>query len=171
MIRRIRTRLNERTQHEMARFGGGRDIQWSSLFKEQLEYVNEGVEKLIDSLQLVSDEEPHDCLQDAADGVEYIVDFIRDYGAEDLTKRDFAKFDLVTVSTKQERDGRTLCNVKLKATLGNLQERINDYIETGSKSKSTRDLVWYAFTSCRSNRNSGRDNTANFEVDLTMVYR
>lgn len=167
MIRRFN---NPRRFHEMARFGGGSYNSWVNLFEEQLEYVSEGVEKLIDSLQLVSDEEPHDCLQDAADGTEYIADFIRDYGAENLKKRDFAGFDEVTVSAKQESDGLR-CYIKLKTILGNLQERINDSVQTGSNQRSTRNFVWYAFTSCRSRRNSNRDNTAEFEVDLTIIIR
>ena len=152
---------------EMARFGGGSYSKWEKLFGESLDYISDGVEDLIDSLQLVTDNDPYDCLKEAASGVEDVVNFIIDYGAEDFYKKGFCDFDEVSIRTRNER-GFLYVDVKLRVTLGNLQERINKSVETGSGSKSTKELVWYSFTSCRSNRNSDADNTAEFVVDLSI---
>ena len=102
--------------------------------------------------------------------IEYLVDFVMDYGAEEFNRKNFGGFDSVRVHLDERTNGKTVCYIKLNTILGNLQERINESIENGSGSRSTRDLVWHAFTSCRSRRNSERDITADFEIDLTIIY-
>lgn len=158
MIRRIRSRRFNESAND-----------WLEEFKNHLSRINDEVDKLDDSLKLISEEYPEDCLQDAADCVEPLAEFLRDFGAYNLYKRDFEGFDIVSVKENRDSDGRRRYYVKLEAVLDNLQERINDSIETSSGKNGTRNFVWYAFTSCRSKRGSWKDDRAVFEVDLTVV--